>query len=57
MLWITAVTLFSFWLLGVSVSYTFDGYLHILVGIALTVTLLQFIRGRIDLARRKQLSE
>jgi hypothetical protein len=54
MLWITAVILFTFWLVGVSVSYTFGGYLHILVGIALTVMVLQLIRSRIDSARRKQ---
>ena len=54
MLWVTAVIFFTFWLVGVSVSYTFGGYLHILVGITLMVTVLQFIRGRIDLARRGQ---
>jgi len=54
MLWVTAVILFTFWLVGVSVSYTFGGYLHILVGITLMVTVIQFIRGRIDLARRGQ---
>jgi hypothetical protein len=54
MLWITAIILFTFWLVGVSVSYTFGGYLHILVGITLMMTVLQFIRGRVDLARRKQ---
>ena len=30
MLWVTAVIFFTFWLVEVSVSYTFGGYLHFL---------------------------
>ncbi len=35
-------------------SDTFGGYLHILVGMALVVTVIQFIRRRNDLVRLKQ---
>ncbi len=54
MLWITSVILFTFWLLGVLMSHTFGGYLHILVGITVVVTAVQFIRRRNDLAHLKQ---
>jgi hypothetical protein len=52
-LWITSVILFTFWLLGILVSHTFGGYLHILVGLTLVLTTIQFIRRWNDLAHLK----
>jgi hypothetical protein len=46
MLWTTSVIVFVFWLLGILMSYTFGGYIHIFLGIALVVTVIQLIRRR-----------
>lgn len=54
MLWTSGVILFTFWLLGVLMTQTFGGYLHILVGATLVVTTIQFIRRRNDLARLRR---
>jgi hypothetical protein len=54
MLWNTAVNLFTLWLLGALVSQTFGGYLHILVGTTLVVTVIQVIRRRNDLVRLRR---
>jgi K+ transporter len=57
MFWTTSVILFLFWLLGISVPFTAGGYIHILLAMSLVTVVIQFIRGRRDLARAKERSE
>jgi hypothetical protein len=54
MLLTACVILFVFWLLGILNSYTFGGYMHILLGITIVVTVMQLIRRRNDLVRLKR---
>ena len=51
MLWTISVSLFTVWFLGVLMSHTFGGYLHILLGITIVITVVQVVRRRKDLAR------
>jgi len=46
MLWTVFVILLVLWLLGVVSSYTFGGFIHILLVLALVVLLIQLITGR-----------
>jgi hypothetical protein len=46
MLWTIFVILLVLWLLGLVTSYTFGGFIHILLVIALAVVLIQLITGR-----------
>src|SRR5262245_61090822 len=49
MLWTIAVILAVLWLLGVVSSYTFGGFLHLLLLLALVVVLINVIQGRRDI--------
>jgi hypothetical protein len=40
-----AVLMIILWLLGVVTAYTFGGFIHILLGIALGIVLLRVIEG------------
>jgi hypothetical protein len=46
MLWTIFVILLVLWLLGLVTSYTFGGFIHILLVIAIAVVLIQLISGR-----------
>lgn len=46
MLWTILVVLFALWLLGVVTSYTFGGFIHILLLVALAMLVINFIQGR-----------
>ena len=46
MLWLIFVILLVLWLVGVVSSYTFGGFIHLLLVIALVVLLLNLISGR-----------
>jgi hypothetical protein len=46
MLWTIFVILLVLWLLGLVTSYTFGGFIHILLVIAIAVVLIQLITGR-----------
>ncbi|HXB62080.1 MAG TPA: lmo0937 family membrane protein [Acidobacteriaceae bacterium] len=46
MLWTIFVILLILWLLGIVSSYTFGGYIHILLVIALVVLIIRLIQGR-----------
>lgn len=46
MLWTVFVILLVLWLLGLVTSYTFGGFIHILLVIAIAVALIQIISGR-----------
>lgn len=46
MLWTIFVILLVLWLLGLVTSYTFGGFIHILLVIAVAVILIQLITGR-----------
>ena len=46
MLWTIFVILLVLWLLGLVTSYTFGGFIHILLVIAIAVVLIQLIMGR-----------
>jgi len=46
MLWTIFVILLVLWLLGIVTSYTFGGFIHLLLVIALVVLLIQLITGR-----------
>lgn len=45
MLWTIAIVLIVLWLLGIVTSYTINGFIHILLVIAIIVVLLRVIRG------------
>ena len=40
------LVLIALWLLGLVTSYTFGGFIHILLVVALVVILLRFFQGR-----------
>ena len=46
MLWTIFVILLIAWLLGMVSSYTFGGFLHLLLVIAIAVVLINIIQGR-----------
>jgi hypothetical protein len=46
MLWTIAVILGVMWLLGMVSSYTFGGFLHLLLFLAVAVVLINVIQGR-----------
>jgi hypothetical protein len=46
MLWTIFVILLIMWLLGMVTSYTFGGFIHLLLIIAIAVVLIQVIQGR-----------
>jgi hypothetical protein len=46
MLWTLFVILFIMWLLGMVTSYTFGGFIHILLILALVAVVIQIITGR-----------
>jgi hypothetical protein len=46
MLWTIAVVLAILWLLGLVTSYTLNGFIHVLLVLAIIVVLLRIIQGR-----------
>ena len=46
MLWTIFVILLVLWLLGVVSSYTFGGFIHLLLILAIAVVLIRVIQGR-----------
>jgi uncharacterized membrane protein len=46
MLWTFAMILLLLWALGLVASFTLGGYLHILVGIAVLLLLMQILQTR-----------
>jgi len=46
MLWTVFVVLLVLWLLGVVSSYTLNGFIHILLVVAIAVVLIRIIQGR-----------
>lgn len=46
MLWTIFIVLLALWLLGMVSSYTFNGFIHILLVIAVVVVLIRIIQGR-----------
>lgn len=46
MLWTVFVILLLMWLLGMISSYTFGGFIHLLLVVALAVVLIDFIQRR-----------
>ena len=46
MLWTVFVILLVLWLLGLVTSYTFGGFVHILLVFAVVVLVIQLIQGR-----------
>jgi hypothetical protein len=46
MLWTIFIILLVLWLLGLVTSYTFGGFVHILLVVALVVFVLQMLQGR-----------
>jgi hypothetical protein len=46
MLYTIAVVLLILWLLGLVTSYTIGGFIHVLLVVALIMTLVNFISGR-----------
>jgi len=46
MLWTIFVILLVLWLLGLVTSYTFGGFIHLLLVVAVAVLLIQVITGR-----------
>ncbi len=46
MLWTIAVILMVLWLLGLVSSYTMDGFIHILLVVAVITVLVRIIQGR-----------
>jgi hypothetical protein len=46
MLWTIFVVLLVLWLLGLVTSYTFGGFVHILLVAAIVILLIRFIQSR-----------
>lgn len=46
MLWTVFVVLMVAWLLGMVSSYTMDGYIHLLLVVAIAVALIRVIQGK-----------
>jgi hypothetical protein len=46
MLWTIAVILLILWLLGLVTAYTLEGFIHILLVIAIVIVLVRIIQGR-----------
>ncbi len=46
MLWTIAVLLLILWLLGMITSYTLNGFIHILLVLAIIAVLIRIIQGR-----------
>jgi len=46
MLWTIAVVLIILWVLGLVTSFTMNGFIHILLVIAIIVVLVRLIQGR-----------
>jgi hypothetical protein len=46
MLWTLFVILLVLWLLGVVSSYTFGGFIHLLLILAIAIILIRIIQGR-----------
>jgi hypothetical protein len=46
MLWTIALIMVVLWLLGLITSYTFGGFVHILLVIAIVVILVRLIQGK-----------
>ena len=46
MLWTVAVILVVLWALGLLASYTFGGFIHVLVVLAIVFLLIRTIQGR-----------
>jgi hypothetical protein len=46
MIWTIFVVLLALWLLGLVTSYTFGGFIHLLLVVAIIVFLFRFIQGR-----------
>jgi Family of unknown function (DUF5670) len=46
MLWTIVVILLALWVLGLVSSYTMGGLIHVLLGIAIIVILINVIQGR-----------
>jgi hypothetical protein len=46
MLWTIAVILLLLWAVGLVTSYTMGGLIHVLLGIAVVVILINVIQGR-----------
>ena len=46
MLWLIFTILFVLWLLGMVSAYTFGGFLHILLVVAVAAVLIRIIQGR-----------
>jgi hypothetical protein len=46
MLWTLAVILLILWLLGMISAYTLNGFIHILLVVAIVVVLVRVIQGR-----------
>jgi len=46
MLWSLFVILLILWLLGIVSSYTFGGFIHLLLVVALVILIFQLLSGR-----------
>jgi Family of unknown function (DUF5670) len=46
MLWTIFMILLALWLLGLITSYTFGGFIHILVLLAVIVLVIRLVQGR-----------
>jgi len=46
MLWTIVAILFILWLLGLTLSYTFGGIIHVLLVIAVIVIIIKLVQGK-----------
>ena len=46
MLWLIALALLVLWLAGLLTAFTLNGFIHVLLVVAVIVVLLRIIRGR-----------
>lgn len=45
-MWIIAIVLLMLWVLGLITNYTLNGFIHILLVVAVITALIRIIRGR-----------
>ena len=46
MLWTILVILLALWLLGIVSAYTFGGFIHVLLALAVAVVLMRVMQGQ-----------
>jgi hypothetical protein len=57
MLWTIAIILVLLWAIGMITAYTFGGFIHVLVAVAVVLLLVRIIKGSVAKARNGRATE